>query len=82
VIDEHNAAWERWFSSSGVQPLVVRYAELGADMAGVTRRILRFLGLGLDLPAGRAIAPRHQRQADELNDRWIARYRAERGPES
>jgi len=53
----------------------VRYEELAADMGGTTRGILDFLGLGL--PRGRAIVPRHRRQADELNDQWIERYRAE-----
>jgi len=73
LIDEHNAAWERWFSSSGIRPHRVCYERLGADLAGVTRGILYFLGL--DLPDGAAIAPRHERQADDLNERWIERYR-------
>jgi len=75
TIGEHNAAWERWFASAGVRPHLVRYEELAADMAGTTRGILDFLGL--DLPHGRAVVPRHRRQADELNDQWIERYRAE-----
>lgn len=75
TIGEHNAAWERWFASAGVRPHLVRYEELAADMAGTTRGILDFLGL--DLLRGHAIVPRHQRQADELNDQWIERYRAE-----
>ncbi|WP_433445281.1 Stf0 family sulfotransferase [Nonomuraea sp. CA-141351] len=74
-IDEHNAAWEEWFASHGVRPYRVRYEDLDADLAGVTRRILGFLGL--DLPEGHAIAPRHRRQADDLNAAWIERYRLE-----
>ncbi len=74
TIDEHNAAWEAWFASSGVRPHRVRYEELDADMVGVTRGVLGFLGL--DLPHGREISPRHRRQADGLNDGWIDRYRA------
>jgi LPS sulfotransferase NodH len=75
MIDEHNTAWEEWFTMFDIQPHVVRYEELDADMVGVTRGILSFLGF--DLFDGRAIAPRHKRQADELNDQWIDRYRAE-----
>jgi LPS sulfotransferase NodH len=75
VIGEHNAAWEAWFASSGVQPHRVSYEELDADTAGVTRGILDFLGL--DVPDERVIVPRHQRQADELSGRWIERYRLE-----
>ncbi|MFC5161784.1 Stf0 family sulfotransferase [Nonomuraea angiospora] len=74
-IDEHNAAWERWFASCGVRPHRVRYEDLDADPAGVTREILGFLGL--DLPPGRAIVAGHRRQADELNAAWIERYRRE-----
>lgn len=75
LIDEHNCAWEEWFSSAGVKPHRVRYEELAADMSGVTRGILGYLGL--DVSDGRAIVPQHARQADELNDQWIARYRAQ-----
>jgi trehalose 2-sulfotransferase len=53
----------------------VHYEELDADMAGVTHRILDFLGL--DLPNGHKIVPQHQRQADGLNAQWIDRYRKE-----
>lgn len=74
TIDEHNAAWAEWFASFDIQPHLVRYEELDTDVVGVTRGILEFLGL--DLPIGRAIVPRHKRQADELNGQWIDRYRA------
>jgi LPS sulfotransferase NodH len=53
----------------------VSYEELDADMSGVTLGILGFLGL--DVPDGRVIAPRHERQADEVSARWIERYRLE-----
>ncbi|WP_131766835.1 Stf0 family sulfotransferase [Candidatus Protofrankia californiensis] len=75
AITEQNAAWEAWFSSFDIQPHVVRYEELDEDMVGATHGILDFLGLVP--PDGRAIVPRHQRQADELNRQWIERYRAE-----
>jgi len=75
VVGEHNAAWEAWFASAGVRPLRVSYEELDAGMAGVTLGILGFLGL--DVPDGQVIAPRHERQADELSAQWIERYRLE-----
>lgn len=80
TIREHNAAWEEWFAGVGVHPYRVSYEELDADMAGVTRGVLGFLGL--DLPAGRAILPRHERQADELSEEWIERYRRDLGARS
>ncbi|MGR6318175.1 Stf0 family sulfotransferase [Micromonospora soli] len=77
VISKHNAAWEAWFASCGIRPHLVRYEELDADMIATTRSILDFLGL--DPPEGVAIAARHQRQADELNQQWIKRYRGSGG---
>jgi trehalose 2-sulfotransferase len=74
LIDEHNAAWRAWFASAGVRPHDVRYEDLDADPAGVTRGILGFLGL--ELPPGREIRVRHTRLADELNADWIERYLA------
>jgi LPS sulfotransferase NodH len=73
-IDAHTAAWTRWFATAGVRPHVVRYEELVADMTGVTREILRCLGI--ESPADQIISAGAQRQADELNRDWISRYRA------
>lgn len=74
MIDEHNAGWRDWFAAFDVRPHPERYEELTANMAGVTRGILDFLGL--QLAGDRTIAPGHRRQADEVNDEWIARYHA------
>lgn len=72
---EHHAAWQNWFASVGVRPYAVCYEDLVADMAGTTRRILDFLGLRP--PHGHTVTARHHRQADALNDAWMARYRAQ-----
>jgi LPS sulfotransferase NodH len=77
TIDEHNAAWRRWFATFGVQPLSVRYEDLTADMADTVRRILAHIGV--ESPSDLDITPRHQRQADEINRDWIERYHARRG---
>jgi trehalose 2-sulfotransferase len=74
TIGEHNAAWRVWLTTFGVQPHRLRYEDLAADPVGVTRGILDFLGLRL--PADGAIVSRRRRQADQLNDDWMARYRA------
>ena len=74
TIEGHNVAWREWFAAAGVVPHEVRYEDLTADLVGVTRGILEFLGL--ELPAGQVIKPRHQRQADAVSREWIARYRA------
>lgn len=74
TIDVHNAAWRAWFAKSDVRPHLVSYEALIADPAGVAHEILDFLGL--ELPDDHAIESRHQRQADEINDDWMTRYRA------
>ncbi|MGN9812674.1 Stf0 family sulfotransferase [Micromonospora sp. BQ11] len=74
TIREHNAAWEAWFATWGIRPHRVSYEDLDADMTGAVHSVLDFLGI--DLPeGGGGVVPRHRRQADELNRRWIARYR-------
>jgi LPS sulfotransferase NodH len=77
LIGDHNAAWRKWFRSTGVRPYPVLYEDLDADPVGVTRGVLDFLGL--ELPAGREIVVRHRRLADQLSTRWISRYRAGQG---
>ena len=72
TIGEHNAGWEAWFASAGVEPYRVRYEQLADDPVATTRDILGFLGLSL--PEGSDITPRHRRQADDLNHRWVSRY--------
>ncbi|RKN42080.1 Stf0 family sulfotransferase [Micromonospora endolithica] len=75
TIREHNAAWEAWFAACGIRPHRVRYEDLDRDMTQTVRDILGHLGL--DVPAGGVpVVARHRRQADDLNARWIARYRA------
>lgn len=73
LIEDHNAAWGEWFASAGVQPCLVQYEDLDADPVRVASEVLAFLGL--DPGAGREIAVRHRRLADEVNARWIEDYR-------
>ena len=75
LVGDHNAAWQEWFSTSGIQPYPVLYEELDADPIGVTRGVLDFLEL--EVPASAEIVVQHKRLADHLNARWINRYRAE-----
>jgi LPS sulfotransferase NodH len=72
-IEEQNAAWKRWFRANGLTPFGVSYEDLVADMEGVTRRLLEFLGVAV--PEDAPIEPQHARQADSVNAEWAARYR-------
>lgn len=73
LIEDHNAAWERWFAAEGIRPYPVLYEELDADPVRIASGVLDFLGL--DLPAGRKVTVRHRRLADELNALWAETYR-------
>jgi LPS sulfotransferase NodH len=77
TIDAHNAAWRAWFAMFEVQPHLVRYEDLSADPAAVTRGILDFLGLHLS--ADPVLPPGTRRQANQLNHEWIAQFRAMAG---
>jgi trehalose 2-sulfotransferase len=74
TINDHNGAWRDWFAACDVEPYRVRYEEVVADPVGVTRGILEFLGI--HLPTDRVLMPGTRRQADQVNDDWITRYRA------
>lgn len=75
-IERQEAGWDAFFADRGVEPLQLTYEELVADVPGVVRRILGYLGVPGALSA-RVAAPDLTRQADEVNARWIERYRAE-----
>lgn len=76
MIEEHNTAWEQWFSSVGVHPHRVLYEDLDADPVAVTGGVLDYLGLAF-APRGEIVG-RHRRLADEVSTQWVDRYRTER----
>jgi LPS sulfotransferase NodH len=73
TIEEHDAAWRRWFAEQGVAPHRVTYEEVTADPHRAVLGILDHLGI--EPPAGWRPAPRQRRQADGTNADWIRRYR-------
>jgi len=71
-----DGAWRRWFAAQGIEPLLLSYEELAADPTGTVDRVLSLLGL--ERPAGGpGPVSTLRRQADEVSELWIARYRAE-----
>jgi LPS sulfotransferase NodH len=69
----HDGCWRRWFATHGIEPYPVVYEELAAEPDAVARRVLGFLGLESEAPLE---APAElTRQADAVNEEWIARYR-------
>jgi hypothetical protein len=74
TIDNHNQAWRRWFQRSKIVPHEILYEGLDMDPVGVAQKALKFLGL--DLPPERTIRVQDTKMADELNEQWVAGYRA------
>lgn len=72
TIDDHNAAWNSWFTAQDAHPLVVTYEDLVADPGHAVHRILR--SVGETLPAGWRPASSHRRQADDVSADWVRRY--------
>jgi len=70
----HDGAWARWFASHSLEPFEVVYEELSLDPKRVMHDAMRYLGhegaAAFEPPAFM------QRQADTVNEEWIARYRA------
>jgi trehalose 2-sulfotransferase len=70
---EQTESWRRWFAANAIAPLPVVYEQLVTDPEGVARQSLSFLGA--DVVGDRVLRTRTRRQADELNEQWIRRYR-------
>lgn len=70
-----NEAWRAWFGEQAVSPLELAYEDIDRDLAGAVRLVIH--RLGIDAADGRPPRPRMQRQADELSEEWVDRYRRE-----
>jgi LPS sulfotransferase NodH len=68
-----NEAWRGWFAEQGIEPLAIEYEQLAADPVAVTGGVLRFLGVVVPDPV--TVESDLERQADGVNEEWIARYR-------
>jgi LPS sulfotransferase NodH len=74
-LEEHEAAWHRWFARHGGATYEVSYDDLGEDPRGTTLEVLR----ALDLPTADVPEPTMRRQRDARSSEWAERYRAEAG---
>ena len=73
MVSEHNARWREWVEENEIAPFAVTYEELVADPAAVASAMLAFLGATGDGTVSGELHTR--RQADELSEEWIGRYR-------
>jgi LPS sulfotransferase NodH len=68
-----NAAWRAWFATNDIDPLAVRFEQMIADPAAVTRGVLEFLGIETNSVS---ITELTVSTSDRVNEKWLARYRA------
>ena len=77
-LEQQDRDWLIWFGAAGLSPRTVVYEDFVADYVGTTRDLLDFLGV--QPPQRLQPRPqRMQRQADDLNERWLEQYRSEAG---
>jgi LPS sulfotransferase NodH len=74
-LEEHDAAWRRWFARHGEPVYEVSYDDLAQDPPGTAAAALEALGL----PSTHIPMPEMRRQGDAVSAEWAERYRAEAG---
>lgn len=73
-IDREEAYWKDFFACTDISPYRIYYEELDTEPGRVVAGILQFLGHGDGSSVG-LLPAEHQRQADEVSEEWVARYR-------
>jgi hypothetical protein len=72
-INRASDVWRRMVDEQRLDPIEVEYEQLASNYDAEVRRVISALGL----PEVEVPPPPLRRQADELNEAWTARYRAE-----
>lgn len=73
-IEKFETQWTTWFAAQDIRPLEVAYEDLAADPVGVAHAVLDYLGL--ELPPDGSIEVRARRQADQINEEWVSRFKS------
>ncbi|MDP1873728.1 MAG: Stf0 family sulfotransferase [Phenylobacterium sp.] len=74
---DYDKAWSAWFAREAIAPIAISYDQLSSEPQGALRRILT--PLGLDPAAADRVSPSLRKMADDTNQAWVARFRAELG---
>jgi LPS sulfotransferase NodH len=78
-LQDHDAAWERYFQEAGVEAFTVVYEDLVGAYEETALEALDYLGVKRS--AAQPFRERQlQRQADAISEEWVRRYRELRGP--
>jgi trehalose 2-sulfotransferase len=75
-VERQDRDWARWFSTHGKEPFVVTYENLTADADRVMRDVVELMGVQNDEPQ-HVHLPELEKQGDETNEEWVARFRRE-----
>lgn len=75
-LEEHDAAWARWFDRQGVVPVSITYEMLSSHSQATLALILS--ALGQDKSIAESVKPRTAKLADKESREWADRFRAER----
>jgi LPS sulfotransferase NodH len=75
-LSEANRLWRRWFEANRIEPYSISYEELAPDPVEATKRVLDYLGVDVPSSVSDRISPSTVRQANAVNEEWIARYHA------
>jgi LPS sulfotransferase NodH len=76
-LERQRLGWWRWFETNSITPFVVTYEDLLADTSGVVSGVVELLGAEKDEPE-KVNLPVVERQADEINMEWMARFGREK----
>jgi LPS sulfotransferase NodH len=72
-LEQHDAAWQTWFESEGIEPLRIGYESLAANPGEAICRICR--ALGVPEPAPSSLRPGVAKLADAISLEWMRNYR-------
>jgi LPS sulfotransferase NodH len=73
----HNEEWLGFFEVNEIVPFEVAYEDFAADYAGTMGRLLEYVGAGTVADAA-SMTPRLTKQADDLTEAWLERYKERR----
>jgi len=72
-LEEHDAAWHRYFAQNNIQPLTVVYEDFVHKYEETALQILRYLDI--PIPEKPLFAARRMKQqSNALSEQWIQRY--------
>lgn len=74
-LEEHDTAWERWFSEQAIEPLSITYEALSTEPQSALAAVLS--GLDLDPAIAGTVKPKSAKLADTESHDWITRFRTE-----